>query len=76
LVTDEDQETVWHADYSPFGLIDIQTQQITLNLRLPGQYEDRESGTYYNYQRDYDPNTGRYLISDPIGLKGGMNTTM
>jgi RHS repeat-associated protein len=65
---------VWHADYSPFGLIDIQTQQITLNLRLPGQYEDQESGTYYNYQRDYDPNTGRYLTSDPIGLKGGMNT--
>ncbi|MEW8508580.1 MAG: RHS repeat-associated core domain-containing protein, partial [Candidatus Thiodiazotropha sp.] len=73
-VTDEDQAPVWSADYSPFGLIRINQQQITLNLRLPGQYEDQETGTYYNYQRDYDPNTGRYLTSDPIGLKGGMNT--
>jgi len=43
-------------------------------LRFPGQYYDTETSTHYNYFRDYDPNTGRYEQSDPIGLLGGTNT--
>ncbi len=45
----------------------------TLNLRLPGQYFDAETGYHYNAFRDYSPELGRYLQADPIGLNGGMN---
>jgi RHS repeat-associated protein len=44
------------------------------NLRFPGQYFDNESNLSYNLHRDYNPDWGRYVESDPIGLAGGLNT--
>jgi RHS repeat-associated protein len=47
------------------------TGTTTNNLRFPGQYEDQETGTYYNYFRDYEPSTARYIQSDPLGVTLG-----
>lgn len=79
-VTDWNKQIVWKATYDPFGAATVNSdpdgngQPFTLNLRFPGQYYDVESGLYYNYFRDYDPATGRYLQPDPIGLAGGIST--
>jgi RHS repeat-associated protein len=79
-VTDASRRVAWRADYAPFGEAmidedpDHRGQRFTLNLRFPGQYSDEETGTFYNYYRDYDPKLGRYLQSDPVGLDGGTNT--
>jgi RHS repeat-associated protein len=82
LVTDEANRVVWRNTPlgEPFGMSlpeedpDGDGQAFTLNLRFPGQYADRESHLNYNYFRDYNPEVGRYLQSDPIGLAGGINT--
>ncbi len=73
-LTDESGATVWKASYSPFGKATVTTEQIKFNLRFPGQYYDAETGLHYNWHRYYDPNTGMYITSDPIGLAGGINT--
>ena len=50
------------------------TGGIEVSLRYPGQQFDPEAGLHYNYFRDYEPGTGRYMESDPIGLLGGIST--
>ncbi|MES9993849.1 MAG: DUF2235 domain-containing protein, partial [Candidatus Thiodiazotropha sp.] len=79
-VSDTTGRIVWRAHYAPFGRAHIEDDPdgdqtaFQLNLRLPGQYEDTETGLYYNYYRYYDPESGRYLSSDPLDLNAGMNT--
>jgi len=65
---------VWAADLAdPFALHVVGGGGLAPGLRFPGQYYQPETGLYYNYHRDYDPDTGRYLQPDPIGLAGGLN---
>lgn len=49
-------------------------QGFVFDMRYPGQQFDSATGLNYNYFRDYDPSSGRYVQSDPIGLSGGINT--
>jgi len=78
--TDKAGNIVWAASFDAFGRASITTPQATVdkptvasNLRLPGQYEDGETGLHYNWHRYYDAEVGRYVTSDPIGLEGGIN---
>lgn len=79
-ITDQGGNTVWLWESDPFGaespseLPGGDGKAFVFNPRFPGQYFDLETGLHYNYYRDYDPQTGRYIQSDPIGLAGGIST--
>ncbi|WP_253273828.1 RHS repeat-associated core domain-containing protein [Ottowia sp. oral taxon 894] len=67
-------ETTWKARYEAFGKARIDhASTAQINLRLPGQYFDAETGLHQNWNRDYAPGIGRYVQADPIGLAGGLN---
>ncbi len=71
--------TVWRWESDPFGAAlpdedpDGNGVATVFPLRFPGQYYDAETGTHYNYHRDYDPQMGRYTQADPLGVAGGLN---
>lgn len=78
--TDSQGKTVWRWSHDPFGVgkadrnPDGDKVAIDVPLRFPGQLEDTETGLFYNWHRYYDPSTGRYISSDPLGLAAGVNT--
>lgn len=70
---DQAGNLVWAQRAEAFGKTNVALDTVTNNLRFPGQYYDPETNTHYNYFRDYEPNIGRYVQKDPIGLGGGFN---
>jgi len=81
VITDTNNLMVWRWDQTdPFGAAQPDGNPsgqgtFTYNLRFPGQVYDAETGKHYNANRDYDPASGRYIQSDPIGLAGGQPST-
>jgi RHS repeat-associated protein len=79
LVADAAGTTVWKwdqqepfgdssADGNPFGI-----GAFEFPLRFPGQYPDKETNLNHNRHRDYASDLGRYVQSDPLGLRAGLN---
>jgi RHS repeat-associated protein len=62
---DAEGNVVWRARYEPFGAARVEVARIRQPLRLPGQYEDEETGLHYNLARYYCPWLKTYLSLDP-----------
>ena len=78
-MTDRAGNIAWRARYMTWGRLAFENVTshapvgFEQNLRMQGQYHDRETGLHYNTFRYYDCDTGRFISEDPIGLLGGMN---
>ena len=74
IATDANSGIIWRWDSDAFGEQkadqdpDNDGKKTKISLRFPGQYYDSESNLHYNHYRDYDPQIGRYIQSDPRGI--------
>src|SRR5689334_9933392 len=73
MLLDEAGKIAWKAQLDLYGVARVDVMRTDCPWRWPGQYEDKETGLYYNRFRYYDPDVGRYISQDPIRLKGGSN---
>jgi len=75
-MTDKDGNLLWFGNYTGWGRLKEETKvtdSAYQPFRLQNQYADRETGLHYNFFRYYEPDAGRFLSQDPIGLRGGNN---
>ncbi|MCM2494318.1 DddA-like double-stranded DNA deaminase toxin [Burkholderia glumae] len=74
--TNEAGDIVWAGQYSAWGKVAPNQHapaRIDQPLRYAGQYADDSTELHYNTFRFYDPDVGRFINQDPIGLMGGLN---
>ena len=75
-MTDKDSNLLWFGNYTGWGRLKEETKvtdSAYQPFRLQNQYADRETGLHYNFFRYYEPDAGRFVNQDPIGLEGGKN---
>jgi RHS repeat-associated protein len=73
-LTDAEGRLIWSATYDVYCQTSPSpSNEVENQIRYKGQYEDYETGLYYNHHRYFDPESGRYITKDPIGLWGGLN---
>ena len=75
-MTDKDGNLVWFGNYTGWGRLKEETRvtdSAYQPFRLQNQYADRETGLHYNFFRYYEPDAGRFVNQDSIGLWGGDN---
>ena len=74
-MTDSDGNLLWFGDYHGWGKLKSETNITNAHqpFRLQNQYCDAETGLHYNFFRYYEPEVGRFVNQDPIGLEGGDN---
>ena len=75
-MTDIHGNLLWYGEYTAWGRLK-KDERVYKNahqpFRLQNQYFDEETGLHYNFFRYYEPDTGRFINQDPIGLFGGDN---
>ena len=70
---DKKGNKVWEQELDIYGR-QRKRPSAFIPFKYQGQYEDAETGLYYNRFRYYDPNAGSYISQDPIGLAGSNPT--
>ena len=75
-MTDIHGNLLWYGEYTAWGRLK-KDERVYKNahqpFRLQNQYFDEETGLHYNLMRYYEPEAGRFVNQDPIGLLGGDN---
>jgi RHS repeat-associated protein len=79
-LVDTEGKVLWQAENDDWGAVRDEKggahsidPLVRQPIRFQEQWEDEETGFYYNRHRHYDPKQGRYITQDPIGLDGGLN---